>query len=64
MRIEKSRIKNYLMGVFLIALGLVIFWRGRIWSLVLADERFIVGSLPILAGIYAIYLTHRNSKKA
>lgn len=44
-------------GLVLLGTGISILWRGRIWSLMLADERYIVGALPILAGIYVIYLS-------
>jgi len=50
-------------GLVLVVGGVVIMLRGRLWSLLLADERYLVGGAILAYGLYAIFLGIKNKDK-
>ena len=51
-----------LAGVLILANGVRITYEGRIRHIFLGNERYIVGSIAIIASLYIIYLSFKYGK--
>lgn len=49
-------------GLAMLFLGTNILFRGTIWNVVLGDERYFVGGLALLAGLYFVFLGFKTPK--
>lgn len=53
---DKINIPVVVVGVSILLAGTNIIYRGNIWNIVLDDERYFVGGLALLVGLYITIL--------
>lgn len=62
---DKSKLNTtvLLSGLLSVVVSISIFSRGKIYSLYLGDEKYLVGGTFLAVGLYALYLVFRDVNK-
>jgi hypothetical protein len=58
--IRKFNLAATLAGLAMLFFGVNVLYRGVIWNLVLAEERYFVGGIVIAFGLYILFLVYKT----
>ena len=60
---DKINAPVVVIGTSILLVGINIIYRGNIWNIVLGDERYLIGGLALLVGLYITILGLKKARR-